>query len=59
MGVSEAPAQARSREILDVLTGVVKQAAAISHSIAAGFGLTPPDLMIRRRPGRLSQGWRW
>jgi DNA-binding MarR family transcriptional regulator len=44
MGVSEAP-DAQSREILDVLTGVVKQAAAISHSIAAGFGLTPPDLL--------------
>jgi DNA-binding MarR family transcriptional regulator len=28
-----------------VLTGVVKQAAAISHSIAASFGLTPPDLL--------------
>jgi DNA-binding MarR family transcriptional regulator len=28
-----------------MLTGVVKQAAAISHSIAAGFGLTPPDLL--------------
>jgi DNA-binding MarR family transcriptional regulator len=36
---------AQSREILDVLTGVVKQAAAISHSIAAGFGLTPSDLL--------------
>jgi DNA-binding MarR family transcriptional regulator len=45
MGVSEAPAEAQSREILDVLTGVVKQAAAISHSIAADFGLTPPDLL--------------
>jgi DNA-binding MarR family transcriptional regulator len=45
VGVSEAPAEAQSREILDVLTGVVKQAAAISHSIAAGFGLTPPDLL--------------
>jgi DNA-binding MarR family transcriptional regulator len=37
--------EAQSREILDVLTGVVKQAAAISHCIAAGFGLTPPDLL--------------
>ena len=45
MGVSEAPAEAQSREILDALTGVVKQAAAISHSIAAGLGLTPPDLL--------------
>ena len=54
MGVSkEAPpaqaasaeADAQSREILDVLTGVVKQAAAIGHSIAGAFGLTPPDLL--------------
>lgn len=36
--------EAVSREILDVLTGVVKRAAAISHDIAADFGLTPPDL---------------
>ena len=43
MGVSEAPAEAPSREILDVPTGVVKQAAAVSHSIASG--LTPPDLL--------------
>jgi hypothetical protein len=28
----------QSREILDVLTGVVKQAAAIGHSIAADSG---------------------
>jgi DNA-binding MarR family transcriptional regulator len=36
---------ADSREILEVLSGVVKQAAAISHSIAAGLGLAPPDLI--------------
>ncbi|HUN38044.1 MAG TPA: MarR family transcriptional regulator [Trebonia sp.] len=36
---------AQSREILDVLTDVVKQAAAISHEIAAECGLTPPDLI--------------
>ena len=36
---------AQSREILDVLTEVVKQAGAISHAIAAGLGLTPPDLL--------------
>jgi DNA-binding MarR family transcriptional regulator len=51
MGVSEAPAEAQSREILDVLTGVVKQAAAISHSIAAAFGLTPPDLLALFKMG--------
>jgi len=36
---------ATSREILDVFTDVVKQAATISHDIAAGYGLTPPDLL--------------
>lgn len=41
MGVS----QEESREILNALTSVVKRAAAISHSIAAGFGITPPDLL--------------
>lgn len=41
MGVS----QEESREILDALTSVVKRAAAISHSIAAGLGITPPDLL--------------
>jgi DNA-binding MarR family transcriptional regulator len=46
MGVSEnRSADADSREILDALTGVVKQAAAISHSIAAGLGLAPADLL--------------
>ena len=41
MGVS----QEESREILDALTSVVKRAGAISHSIAAGLGITPPDLL--------------
>ena len=41
MGVS----QEESREILNALTSVVKRAAAISHSIAAGLGITPPDLL--------------
>jgi DNA-binding MarR family transcriptional regulator len=36
---------AQSREILDVLTDVVKRAGAISHAIAARFDLTPPDLL--------------
>jgi DNA-binding MarR family transcriptional regulator len=46
MGVSEnRSAEADSREILDALTGVVKQAAAISHTIAAGLGLAPADLL--------------
>ena len=44
MGASQ-QAETQSREILDALTGVVKQAAAISHSIAGAFGLTPPDLL--------------
>jgi MarR family transcriptional regulator, organic hydroperoxide resistance regulator len=45
-GSREAPArQALSREILEELTGVVKQAAAISHTIAARYGLTPSDLL--------------
>jgi hypothetical protein len=43
MGVSQ-QAETQSREILDALTGVVKQAAAISHFIAGAVGLTPPDL---------------
>jgi len=34
-----------NREILDTLTGLVKQAGAIGQSIAAGFGVTPSDLL--------------
>jgi DNA-binding MarR family transcriptional regulator len=45
MGVSEEAAPAQAREILDVLTGVVKQAAATGQAIADAFGLTPPDLI--------------
>ncbi len=34
-----------NREILDTLTDLVKQAGAVGHSIAAGFGVTPSDLL--------------
>ncbi|HEY6791327.1 MAG TPA: MarR family transcriptional regulator [Trebonia sp.] len=44
VSVARSP-EADSREILDALTGVVKQAAAISHAIAAGLGLAPADLL--------------
>jgi hypothetical protein len=33
------------RGILDALTDLVKQAGAISHSIAASFGVAPSDLL--------------
>jgi DNA-binding MarR family transcriptional regulator len=44
-GEGQADAPALNREILDALTGLVKQAGAIGHSIAAGFGVTPSDLL--------------
>ena len=34
-----------NREILDKLTDLVKQAGAVGHSIAGGFGITPSDLL--------------
>jgi MarR family transcriptional regulator, organic hydroperoxide resistance regulator len=34
-----------NREILDTLTDLVKQAGAVGHSIAAGLGATPSDLL--------------
>ena len=34
-----------NREILDKLTDLVKQAGAVGHSIAGGFGVTPSDLL--------------
>jgi DNA-binding MarR family transcriptional regulator len=46
MGVSEGrTAEADSRDILEALSGVVKQAAAILQSTSAGLGLAPPDLL--------------
>src|SRR5246127_2360805 len=34
-----------NREILDKLTDLVKQAGAVGHSIAGGFGITPSDVL--------------
>ncbi len=42
---AQADASALNRDILDALTDLVKQAGAISHSIAAGFGVAPSDLL--------------
>jgi MarR family transcriptional regulator, organic hydroperoxide resistance regulator len=36
---------ALSREIVDALTAMIKQAGAVGHSIAADFGVSPPDLL--------------
>jgi MarR family transcriptional regulator, organic hydroperoxide resistance regulator len=36
---------ALSREIVDALTAMIKQAGAIGHGIAADFGVSPPDLL--------------
>ncbi len=44
-GEAQADASALDRDILDALTDLVKQAGAISHSIAAGFGVAPSDLL--------------
>jgi DNA-binding MarR family transcriptional regulator len=44
-GEGQADASALNREILDTLTSLVKQFGAIGHSIAAGFGITPSDLL--------------
>ena len=42
---AQADASALNREILDALTDLVKQAGAVGHSIAAGFGVSPHDLL--------------
>ena len=44
-GGAQADASALNRDILDSLTDLVKQAGAISQSIAAGFGVAPSDLL--------------
>src|SRR5579875_956885 len=44
-GAAQADASALNREILDALTDLVKQFGAIGQSIAAGFGVTPSDLL--------------
>ena len=44
-GAARAGASALDRGILDALTELVKQAGAISHSIAAGIGVAPSDLL--------------
>ncbi len=44
-GKAQADASALNRDILDALTDLVKRAGAISHSIAAGFGVAPSDLL--------------
>jgi DNA-binding MarR family transcriptional regulator len=42
---AEESAPALSRDILDALTTLIKRAGSVGHSIAAGFGVTPPDLL--------------
>lgn len=44
-GEARADASALDRGILDALTDLVKQAGAISHSIAASLGVAPSDLL--------------
>jgi DNA-binding MarR family transcriptional regulator len=44
-GEARAEASALDRSILDALTDLIKQAGAISHSIAASFGVAPSDLL--------------
>jgi DNA-binding MarR family transcriptional regulator len=42
---AEESAPALNRDILDSLTDLVKRAGTVSHSIAAGFGVAPHDLL--------------
>lgn len=42
---AEGSAPALNRDILDALTSLIKQASSIGHSMAASFGVTPPDLL--------------
>lgn len=44
-GGATADAPALDREIVNALSGLVKQAGAISQSIAASFGVAPSDLL--------------
>ena len=44
-GGATADASALDREIVNALTDLVKQAGAITHSIAASFGIAPSDLL--------------
>jgi DNA-binding MarR family transcriptional regulator len=41
---AEDSAPALDRDILDALTSVLKRLEAAGHAIAAGFGISPPDL---------------
>jgi pimeloyl-ACP methyl ester carboxylesterase/uncharacterized membrane protein YbhN (UPF0104 family) len=54
MAVRE-PDQPVDREILAALSDVTKRAAGVSHSVAAGFGLTTADLLALLRLG--SRTW--
>jgi DNA-binding MarR family transcriptional regulator len=42
---AEDSAPALNRDILDSLTDLIKRAGTVSHSIAAGFGVAPHDLL--------------
>jgi DNA-binding MarR family transcriptional regulator len=42
---AEDSAPALNRDILDCLTVLVKRAGAVGHTIAAGLGIAPPDLL--------------
>jgi DNA-binding MarR family transcriptional regulator len=42
---AEESAPALDRDILDAFTTLIKRAGSVGHSIAAGFGVTPPDLL--------------
>jgi DNA-binding MarR family transcriptional regulator len=42
---AEASAPALNRDVLDGLTALIKRAEGVAHSIAAGFGVAPPDLL--------------
>lgn len=42
---AEGSAPALNRDILEALTTLVKRAGTVGHSIAAGFGIAPPDLL--------------
>jgi DNA-binding MarR family transcriptional regulator len=44
-GRAEHSAPTLNREILDCFTALVKQAGAAAHSISAGLGIAPPDLL--------------
>ena len=42
---AEESAPTLNRDILDCLTTLIKRAGNVGHSIADGFGITPPDLL--------------